>query len=353
MAENKKNKKVLVASAILAAMIVASSSFAWFTSKDEVVNRLTAENKYAVTVTENFTPPSNWIPGQVVKKEAGAINTGNIDAFVKLTLSNEMALTTYDTPKELDAFKADVANNPNKYVTLSPNEVKSLQAGGRLACKAGANVAEADKRTGTGFEPGTDANNDNGLYIFERVTEYNADGSVRTKTYSGYYYVYDTQKGEKVYYSLANITPPTSDVNTFSAEVQTKKTVKVTPKLTYDKTNNKLVATHGKDDNVDDNDIIINIALADNHIKDWTNNTDTTEFYYKHILAAGAETGDLVKYVQIDSSVKNKAYINMDYSLKVTADSVQVTQDAAKTTAVNESGWALTATANGTDVAWT
>lgn len=328
MAENKKSKKVLVASAILAAMIVASSSFAWFTSKDEVVNRLTAENKYAVTVTENFTPPSNWIPGQVVEKEAGAINTGNIDAFVKLTLSNEMALTTYDTP---EAFTAE---NVGKYVTLSADEVKSLQAGGRLACKAGANVAEADKRTGTGFVPTA---GEAGLYIFERVTAYNDDGSVKTLTYSGYYF-----DGTDKYYSLAEIN---HESDTFSATVQTKKTEKVTPTLSYDKTNNKLVATHGDGDAK----ITINIALD---TANWTNNTDTTEFYYNHILAAGAETGDLVKSVQIDSSVKNKAYINMDYSLKVTADSVQVTQDAAKTTAVNESGWALTATANGTDVTW-
>lgn len=330
MAENKKNKKVLVASAILAAMIVASSSFAWFTSKDEVVNRLTAENKYAVTVTENFTPPSNWIPGQVVKKEAGAINTGNIDAFVKLTLSNEMALTTYDTPEE---FKA---GNVSKYVTLSNAEVKSLQAGGRLACKAGTTVAEADKRTGTGFVPTT---GEAGLYIFERVTAYNDDGSVKTLTYSGYYFD-DTDK----YYSLANITAPEGDDATFSATVQTKKTEKVTPTLSYDGANSKLVATYGDGDAK----ITINIAL---NTANWTND-NTTEFYYNKILPAGAETGDLVKSVEIDKSVKNAAYITMDYSLKVTADSVQVTQDDAKTTAVNESGWALTATANGTDVTW-
>ena len=329
MAENKKSKKVLVASAILAAMIVASSSFAWFTSKDEVVNRLTAENKYAVTVTENFEPQSNWIPGQVVKKEAGAINTGNIDAFVKLTLSNEMALTTYDTP---EAF---TAGNVGKYVTLSADEVKSLQAGGRLACKAGTTVAEADKRTGTGFVPTA---SEAGLYIFERVTAYNDDGSVKTLTYSGYYF-----DGDK-YYSLANITPPTGDA-TFSATVQTKKTVKVTPTLTYDEANSKLVATHGDGDAK----ITINIALD---TANWTNN-NKTEFYYNKILPAGAETGDLVKSVEIDKTVKNAAYITMDYSLKVTADSVQVTQDAAKTTAVNESGWALRATATGSDVAWT
>lgn len=328
MAENKKSKKVLVASAILAAMIVASSSFAWFTSKDEVVNRLIAENKYAVTVTENFTPPSNWIPGQVVEKEAGAINTGNIDAFVKLTLSNEMALTTYDTP---EAFTAE---NVGKYVTLSADEVKSLQAGGRLACKAGTTVAEADKRTGTGFVPTA---GEAGLYIFERVTAYNDDGSVKTLTYSGYYF-----DGTDKYYSLAEIN---HESDTFSATVQTKKTEKVTPTLAYDKTNSKLVATHGDGDAK----ITINIALD---TANWTNNNNTTEFYYNKILPAGQTTGDLVKSVEIDKTVKNAAYITMDYSLKVTADSVQVTQDAAKTTAVNESGWALTATANGTDVTW-
>lgn len=329
MAENKKSKKVLVASAILAAMIVASSSFAWFTSKDEVVNRLTAENKYAVTVTEDFTPPSNWIPGQVVKKEAGAINTGNIDAFVKLTLSNEMVLTTYGEPEKFNTA------NVSKYVTLSPNEVTSLQAGGRLAYKNGEEITKDDKDKGTNFKPTAGKA---GLYIFERVTEYNADGSVKI-TYSGYYF-----DGNDKYYSLANITPPENDDATFSAEVQTKKTVKVTPTLAYDKTNSKLVATHGDGDAK----ITINIALD---TANWTNN-NKTEFYYNHIIAAGAETGDLVKSVEIDKTVKNAAYITMDYSLKVTADSVQVTQDTAKTTAVNESGWALKATANGTDVTW-
>lgn len=69
MAEKKsKNKKVLAASVILAAMIVASSSFAWFTSQDEVVNKLSATNGYSVTIVEDFTPPTNWVPGQTVDK---------------------------------------------------------------------------------------------------------------------------------------------------------------------------------------------------------------------------------------------------------------------------------------------
>ena len=38
--ENKRNRKsVLIASCVLAGLIVAGSTFAWFTSRDEVVNK--------------------------------------------------------------------------------------------------------------------------------------------------------------------------------------------------------------------------------------------------------------------------------------------------------------------------
>ncbi|MBQ1388478.1 MAG: hypothetical protein IIY78_02515, partial [Clostridia bacterium] len=69
MAKRKKNRKaVLVTSCVMAALIVASSSFAWFTSKDEVTNRLTATADYGVSIVEDFTPPENWIPGQEIEK---------------------------------------------------------------------------------------------------------------------------------------------------------------------------------------------------------------------------------------------------------------------------------------------
>jgi alternate signal-mediated exported protein len=78
---------VLGVSCILAALIIASSSFAWFTSKDEVTNRLTASSDYGVSIVESFTPPKNWIPGQEINKDVYAVNTGNIEAFVKEELS--------------------------------------------------------------------------------------------------------------------------------------------------------------------------------------------------------------------------------------------------------------------------
>lgn len=341
MAEKKsKNKKVLVASMILAAMIVASSSFAWFTSQDEVVNKLTANGQYAVTVTEDFTPPPEWIPGQVVNKAAGAINTGNVDAFVKLTLSNSLVLTNYGTPEAFDESKVST------YVELDDAEVISLQAGGRLVCEAGTTItAEANKLQGTGYRPSA-----NGLYIFERVTDYYADGSVKTVEYAGYQYA-----GGK-YYALASIehtVDTNANTDTFSAKVQTKQTQTVTPDLVYDSAENKIVATYG----AGDNQIKVNINLDAANAANWTNygdnDDDIIDFYYNKILRAGTETGNLVKSIELDSSVKSTAYITMDYNLKVAANSVQVTNDTDKTTAVNAE-WGTPLATVGTDgtVTW-
>jgi len=93
MASNsKKRRRVLGASCILAALIIASSSFAWFTSKDEVTNRLTASADYGVAIAEDFQPPENFLPGQKVNKDVGVVNTGNVDAFVRMWLGGQMRI---------------------------------------------------------------------------------------------------------------------------------------------------------------------------------------------------------------------------------------------------------------------
>lgn len=90
--KSAREKRVLVASIICAAAIVAGSTFAWFTSSDEVTNRLSASADYNVTIAEDFTPPENWVPGQEVDKNVGFVNTGNVDAFVRTWVEGEMNL---------------------------------------------------------------------------------------------------------------------------------------------------------------------------------------------------------------------------------------------------------------------
>lgn len=106
--KSKARRKVFAASCILAALIVAGSSFAWFTSKDEVTNRLSASADYGVTIAEDFTPPENWVPGQKIDKNVGIVNTGNVDAFVRTWLEGEMRVVK-ETSTAVE--KWDTGNN--------------------------------------------------------------------------------------------------------------------------------------------------------------------------------------------------------------------------------------------------
>ena len=116
------------------------------TSSDEVVNKLHAENDYSVTAVEDFTPPTQWTPGTTVEKKVSAVNTGNIDAFVKATITGDIVLTR------------------NAGVTVDMNT----------------NLTE----DGTSFEP-----TEPGYYIFARSTEEEGEeGDLVSVTYDGYYF---------------------------------------------------------------------------------------------------------------------------------------------------------------------
>jgi len=52
--KSAKEKHVLIAALLVAAVTITGSTFAWFTSKDEVTNRLTASADYGVSIVEDF-----------------------------------------------------------------------------------------------------------------------------------------------------------------------------------------------------------------------------------------------------------------------------------------------------------
>lgn len=217
MAKKKNNKErhVLIAALLVAGVTVAGSTFAWFTSQDEVTNRLTASADYGVSVVEDFTPPEDWTPGQKINKDVSAVNTGNVAAFTRLGLLYDSKLTVADdgvaVPESATAASsadkaswvelkkvASTTNTPTggNAVNNSANEVSLLQAGGALVVAAGAVVTPSDKwneRSGDD-ETATDYSgasqykpSKTGLYIFKRMV-YAGDGETTTK-YSGYYYL--------------------------------------------------------------------------------------------------------------------------------------------------------------------
>ena len=208
---NKKDRRILVGAIAVAAVTVAGSTFAWFTSKDEVTNRLTASADYNVAIAEDFTPPEQWTPGQEINKDVSAVNTGNVDAFVRLGLLYDATLTVKDTGVAPSGF---ASADKTKLVELktaasgsTANEVTLLQAGGTLVIAGGQAVSPSDAwnvRSGDDSSANTDYSGSgqfnpdttktvadpaktyaqqygSGLYIFKR----NVTDGVK---YSGYYY---------------------------------------------------------------------------------------------------------------------------------------------------------------------
>lgn len=373
--KTSKQKGVLAVSMLLAGVIVAGGTFAWFTSEDEVVNQLSASNNYGVSITESFTPPSGWVPGQEVEKAVGAVNTGNIDAFVRLGVSNTLDLT------KLSSADTAPSGNADNYVKLKTDtdadEVTAIQAGGVLAgawkydTASGAWVEITDSgksivgTVGTGFNA-----SESGLYIFRRSLK-DADGT-RSFEYKGYYYDASALK----YYALASIPKEDSagtsiiDSDGYFSGVpavtyQTTEKTTVTPTLKYvaatDSAAAYIQATYDPDNTAvgdtdadTDNNIIINIKLtkfADGQGTDdtWTADGVKLEFYYNKLLAAGATSDNLIAAVELDPGVKSDAYYSFDYNLAIKLDSVQASPDDDKTTAVNAQSdwWKASVTDNG------
>lgn len=279
-------------------------------SSDEVVNKLHAENDYSVTAVEDFTPPTQWTPGTTVEKKVSAVNTGNIDAFVKATITGDIVLTrNAGTTPFADASEDEL-------VEIAPDEVKTLQAGGKLVVAGAKDEIEnagvtVDMNTnltedGTSFEP-----TEPGYYIFARSTkEEGEEGDLVSVTYDGYYFDGD----------------------------------------------NVIVAKYVGNDPDDKENILFDLKLADDTLDNIDGNSHVS-FYYNKLLKAGETSSQILDSVTLNNTVSSEAYIAMDYNLKVTVDSAQVVEDRTDNnkavTAVNDMRWGKVATyASDDNVAW-
>lgn len=382
MAEKKnksaREKRVLIAALISAAVIVGGSTFAWFTSSDEVTNRLTASADYGVAITETFTPPSDWLPGQKILKEVAAVNTGNIDAFVRLDLKHDIKGTANGAGVAYEKDNVDTAQLAGK---LSQEERILLQAGGYLAYTDAAGVEAGEINNSKSYTP-----NVKGLYIFRRQI---TDGFA----YSGYYFdgtnyygLVTTKLGNgelTVDAVLTTATPtPTNTGSVNDGELTAVSGVKLantvelnagTPTSNLAKKNDTtgewetenvdwahathiLVVYPGTKASADD-DIIIALELNDEAKNKWTYISDLDgdkgfvngHFYYNGILAPETTTEKLILSATLDDSVKSGAYLTMTYDLTVGLDSVQAAKGGdGKYSADTVKTWVNTADVNET-----
>ena len=107
-------------------ILFARTTFAWFTSKDEVTNRLSASGDYDVSIVESFAPPAKWVPGQAVNKDVYAVNTGDVDAYVKETVSSVLTIVREKATENLTKPDAEC-------IELSAAERYVVEAGAFFA----------------------------------------------------------------------------------------------------------------------------------------------------------------------------------------------------------------------------
>ncbi|MBR0485240.1 MAG: hypothetical protein IJJ69_10755 [Oscillospiraceae bacterium] len=126
--KTNRQRRVLVGAVCVAAVIMAGSTFAWFTSQDEVTNRLSASAKYDVSIAEDFQPPEEWLPGQKINKDVSAVNTGNVDAFVRMWLGGQMRLLNEETTTMVEAptGTGKLTFGTNELVAVTDEDMKAL-----------------------------------------------------------------------------------------------------------------------------------------------------------------------------------------------------------------------------------
>ena len=148
-------------------ILFACDTFAWFTSTDEVTNRLTASADYGVSIVESFTPPELWVPGQEINKDVYAVNTGNIDAYVEEDVSGILNITYRN-------FVGKFGVAGINYVELDGDQITAKEAGGYLIWNnaGAANGPINSKRDGDMAEGETKwTPTANGDYLFRRYIE--------------------------------------------------------------------------------------------------------------------------------------------------------------------------------------
>ncbi len=364
--KSSRQKRAMVASLVIAAVIAMGSTFAWFTSKDKVTNELSAKSTYDVSIVETYNPPDNPTPGTSITKEVAAVNTGNTAAYVQVSLENALSVTnkvasasymlgtSSTTVTAIPAGALTLSTTANAQVTgtASYSEVQALQAGGQLVYAAGKLYSSGDLN---GVNSETYTPSASGLYVFYRNTD---------DTYVGYYY----DNASTTYYEVTNIEVgdganydyTTATYWKFNFVTSQTKSTSNSPSpisMTFSSTiyaaggtsdghvgtglsdSSYIQAIYDPDGTSGNGDeIIVDIALAGtwrnvNSTNVWVSNdwaavystsTGTWTFYYKHILSAGTTSEYLVTSMMIDESVTSSAYTEFTYDLNVSLESVQV-----------------------------
>jgi len=95
----RKNKKLIMAMAIILAIATAAagSTFAWFTSVDSADNHMETGQftNGDVKIGELFDETDDFGPGVDINKDVWAVNTGSVDALVRMSFAEALTLLKF------------------------------------------------------------------------------------------------------------------------------------------------------------------------------------------------------------------------------------------------------------------
>lgn len=96
MAEKQKNKKPLIALALIAMIGVVGGTFAYFTSSASFEN-IFKTSPYSTEFEEEFESPTSWTPGTTTDKTVIAKNNGDVDVAVRVSYEEEWTSANGDS----------------------------------------------------------------------------------------------------------------------------------------------------------------------------------------------------------------------------------------------------------------
>jgi len=91
---NRRKSKPLILSmaAVFALVAILATTFAWWSTSDQVTNRLRTQSYGDARITEIFDEDEPLDPGATVDKFVGVVNTGQIDAVVRISFAEALTL---------------------------------------------------------------------------------------------------------------------------------------------------------------------------------------------------------------------------------------------------------------------
>lgn len=360
--KNRKKKPLIMTMCVVFALItVLAGTFAWFTSQDEVKNRLQTSKLTDgdVTIVEAFDPDDKLEPGVAVNKQAGAINTGDADALVRMSF--EEALTklkdgtqVYNAAKyanetgyipelvNIDAYEDWTVLTGTALGQTDTNAFDALPAGitvvyQKTAADANTNADKyrfaAYATLALGTTPET--------YQYQRVEISQeafsvVDGKLKITLDNGLtgtdkvdYFNFITLQIDPLAPITYDWTNPTAGAKTFAA--LTEPTTPLNPNNATRSLSSEYIQL------IFGTNVITTLdATAENNDGKWYYNAADGWFYYMGTLESGQSTGNLLEKVYMNQAA-DKSFSHTEFDLTVKMEGIQAVKDAV----TSNVGWDL------------